>query len=431
MSAGKVLTKAAREKLKKKLKNKADKEDKKRRKERIAKIEKSGSARKPTTSRSFKKDYEVDIGRESGASASIRTSPQRKVRGTSGRAADTGSDPIVVGSKSMPSMRDAPSAASKRKSKEITKAEATIAKGTASKKELAKAEKTKSRIERSDAKSEERRGRGRRSVTPLEKGEYVDTDTGQIITVDRKISAKTLDVPGSASVSEAMRKKIVRGLGTRWLRNPTKNEAQQQMSGRAYARYLRQKGISPEKDAVREGTRRKTALGKGVESFGKFGSEIGQRTGRGDRTEAAVRKYGSRARKLQEQKMERKLKEKLDKADKKAKGGMGMKKKGYAKGGVMMKKKGMARGGAMKKKGMAMGGLKKPAAGQAGLKKLPTTVRNKMGYAKNGGMMKKKGMARGGMKKKGYAMGGMRIKYKVGGMVKGKSYGSVDNRKKK
>ena len=109
------------------------------------------------------------------------------------------------------------------------------------------------------------------------------------------------------------------------------------------------------------------------------------------------------------------------------------KEKGMAKAkGGMMKKKGMAKGGAMmKKKGMAMGGLKKPAAGQTGLKKLPTSVRNKMGYAKNGGMMKKKGMARGGMKKKGYAAGGMTVKYKVGGMVKGKTYGSVDNRKKK
>lgn len=118
----------------------------------------------------------------------------------------------------------------------------------------------------------------------------------------------------------------------------------------------------------------------------------------------------------------------------------GMKKKGYAKGG--MKKKGMAKGGAMKKKGMAMGGLKKPAATQTGLKKLPTPVRNKMGYAKNGGSMKKKGMAmggamkkkgmaRGGMKKKGYAAGGMSVTYRVGGMAKGKMYGSVDNRKKK
>ena len=86
-----------------------------------------------------------------------------------------------------------------------------------------------------------------------------------------------------------------------------------------------------------------------------------------------------------------------------------------------MKKKGMARGGAMmKKKGMAMGGLKKPAAGQTGLQKLPTPVRNKMGYMKKGGMTKK-GYAMGGsMKKKGYAMGGMT-----------KSYGVVDNLKKK
>ena len=111
-----------------------------------------------------------------------------------------------------------------------------------------------------------------------------------------------------------------------------------------------------------------------------------------------------------------------------AKGGAMMKKKGMARGG--MKKKGYAKGG-MKKKGMAMGGLKKPAAGQTGLKKLPTPVRNKMGYAKNGGSMKKKGMARGGMKKKGYAAGGMSVTYRVGGMAKGKMYGSVDNRKKK
>ena len=93
---------------------------------------------------------------------------------------------------------------------------------------------------------------------------------------------------------------------------------------------------------------------------------------------------------------------------------------GNAKGGAMMKKKGMAMGG-MKKKGMMAGGLKKPAAKQTGLKKLPSSVRNKMGYAKKGGSMKKKG----------YAMGGMSVTYRVGGMAKGKMYGSVDNKKKK
>jgi hypothetical protein len=55
------------------------------------------------------------------------------------------------------------------------------------------------------------------------------------------------------------------------------------------------------------------------------------------------------------------------------------------KGGGMMKKKGYAKGG-MKKKGYAMGGaMKRPTANQKGLKKLPTTVRNKMGYMAKGG----------------------------------------------
>ena len=55
------------------------------------------------------------------------------------------------------------------------------------------------------------------------------------------------------------------------------------------------------------------------------------------------------------------------------------------KGGGMMKKKGYAKGG-MKKKGYAMGGaMKRPTANQKGLKKLPTNVRNKMGYMAKGG----------------------------------------------
>jgi len=91
-----------------------------------------------------------------------------------------------------------------------------------------------------------------------------------------------------------------------------------------------------------------------------------------------------------------------------------MKKKGYAMGG--MKKKGMAKGG-MKKKGMAAGGLKTPGANQTGLKKLPTAVRNNMGYMNKGGMQKK-GYAKGGMKKKAYAKGGKVAMYNVGGMVK-------------
>ena len=61
--------------------------------------------------------------------------------------------------------------------------------------------------------------------------------------------------------------------------------------------------------------------------------------------------------------------------------------------------------------------MKKPTDDQAGLKKLPTAVRNKMGYMKNGGKVKAKGMAMGGkVKSKGYAMGG---KVKAQGMAMG------------
>ena len=75
MAVGKVLTKTAREKFKK-----LKKADKRLKKVKLEEIKlKEGTERKPTVSRSFKKDYEVDIGRESGPSASVRTAPQRKV----------------------------------------------------------------------------------------------------------------------------------------------------------------------------------------------------------------------------------------------------------------------------------------------------------------------------------------------------------------
>ena len=66
--------------------------------------------------------------------------------------------------------------------------------------------------------------------------------------------------------------------------------------------------------------------------------------------------------------------------------------------------------------------MKKPTPKQKGLKKLPSAVRNKMGFMKGGGMTKKKkGYAKGGMKKKGYAKGGMKKKGMArGGAVKKK-----------
>ena len=76
-----------------------------------------------------------------------------------------------------------------------------------------------------------------------------------------------------------------------------------------------------------------------------------------------------------------------------------MKKSGGMKmAGSMTKKKPAAKmmGGGMAKKkmmGYAEGGdmsMKKPSANQKGLKKLPTAVRNKMGFMNKGGMAKKK-----------------------------------------
>jgi hypothetical protein len=73
-------------------------------------------------------------------------------------------------------------------------------------------------------------------------------------------------------------------------------------------------------------------------------------------------------------------------------------------------------------KGYQRGGLKKPTADQKGLQKLPTKVRNDMGYMKAGGMTKG-GMKGGGMMNtKGYAKGGMSTK---GGAKKTTGKGKV------
>jgi len=63
--------------------------------------------------------------------------------------------------------------------------------------------------------------------------------------------------------------------------------------------------------------------------------------------------------------------------EKNIKSGYGKKRRNRATGGVI-------------KASMGTAALKKPTAGQVGLKKLPTAVRNKMGYMNKGGAAKKK-----------------------------------------
>ena len=79
---------------------------------------------------------------------------------------------------------------------------------------------------------------------------------------------------------------------------------------------------------------------------------------------------------------------------KKAKSGTKVKKMGYGgKAASMVPPK------SKMKKAKAGSSLKKPSANQVGLKKLPTAVRNKMGYAKKGMMVVKKAKSGGRMKK--------------------------------
>ena len=72
MALGKVLSKAALKKLKDKLKKKADKRTKEEGKPRRDKAKKEGTEKKPTESRSFKKDYEVQIGKPNPTDRTIR-----------------------------------------------------------------------------------------------------------------------------------------------------------------------------------------------------------------------------------------------------------------------------------------------------------------------------------------------------------------------
>ena len=86
-----------------------------------------------------------------------------------------------------------------------------------------------------------------------------------------------------------------------------------------------------------------------------------------------------------------------------------VKKAGYGKS--MKAKKGKTMKAGYGKTMKAKAGLKTPKPSQKGLKKLPTAVRNKMGYAKSG---TKKGMVRKTARKAYMKKGGSTRKCKMG-----------------
>ena len=391
----KKLTKAEREKLKNKLKRQA----KAREKERMENLKKV-SDRKPLQKNiKFKKKYDADIGKENPFDRLVRAknvgtaSQAKKFRTERGAVGDT---PIRVGKDSMPTMRDVNRMTEANVSKIKVKLNKLAIDGTAEQKRQAKA--ILNRIDKAEAAKkadiDRRIGTTLAGKKPDAAGKYLNKVTGEMVTIKG---------PSGISVKERFLPLDYKGAKKAdFIKNPTKDQIEQIERSMATKAKLKRAGESPEKDLERLRTKAKK---KKLEKLVKTTEDP----------------------KFKRLDISKGLTEAQKKALRKKQGGMAMKKKGMAKGG--MKKKGYAMGG-MKKKGMAMGGLKKPAANQTGLQKLPTAVRNKMGYMQKGGM-KKKGMARGGMKKKSYAAGGMTVTYKVGGMAKGKMYGSVDNRKKK
>jgi hypothetical protein len=396
-SMPKKLTKAEREKLKNKLKRQA----KAREKERMENLKKV-SDRKPLQKNiKFKKKYDTDIGKENPfdrqvASKNVGTVRESKEYRSKVAQPFNQVTPIRVGKDSMPTMRDVNRMTEANVAKIKVKLRKLRDEGTADQKRQAKT--ILNRIDKAEAAKkadiDRRIGTSQAGKKPDQAGKYINKVTGEEVTIKGAsgISAKErflpMDYKGAKKAD--------------FIRNPTKGQIEQIERSMATKAKLKRAGESPEKDLERLRTKAKK-----------------------QRLEKVVKTTEDP--KFKRLDISKGLTEAQKKALRKKQGGMAMKKKGMAKGG--MKKKGYAMGG-MKKKGMAMGGLKKPTANQTGLQKLPSAVRNKMGYMQKGGM-KKKGMARGGMKKKGYAAGGMTVTYKVGGMAKGKMYGSVDNRKKK
>lgn len=206
-------------------------------KKKVEKVEVDAAERKPITKRQFKKDYEVDIGKPSATEASIRDMPQRKIRGTSGRAADSGSDPIVVGSKSMPSFADINRASLAK----LAKLKASLRKQADEGSDAA--QKRLDRIEEREAQAEKDRVR-KSAVTrggrkPAEPGTYHNSVTGEVVTIKKGgITAKERYLPldyAGAKLDD-------------WVRNPTAEKKAAMERDFEARQALKRRGESPEKD---------------------------------------------------------------------------------------------------------------------------------------------------------------------------------------
>tara|TARA_R100000458_G_C8261255_1_gene236744 strand:- start:46 stop:888 length:843 start_codon:yes stop_codon:yes gene_type:complete len=215
MAVSKIVSKGLTKK-----KKKAPKKKKK-----VEKVKADAAEKKsPISKRQFKKNYEVDIGKPNPTDRTIRDMPQRKIRGTSGRAADSGSDPIVVGSKSMPSFADVNAASGRAKSALKAKLRKLAEDGNDT--AAARLE----RIEKAEAKAEADRvtksAIGRSGTKKVPDGTYVHRETGEVIDVDSS-DIKIKKLPESVD---------------NYFRNPTPNQMEQVARNLATRRGLKERG---------------------------------------------------------------------------------------------------------------------------------------------------------------------------------------------
>jgi hypothetical protein len=149
---------------------------------------KAALKKKPTQFR-FKKKYNTDVGKPNPEEDKVRSVAQRKVRGTSGKAADAGPDPVVVGRSSMPSMKDAVSGGARARAKAVAKFEMVSKRGSSATIRQEAKDKLK-RLNKLSAEQESSRLRksavSSGGAKKLAKGEYVHKETGEVIKVTGK-----------------------------------------------------------------------------------------------------------------------------------------------------------------------------------------------------------------------------------------------------
>ena len=306
--------KSKKKKIEKAKKEIADKD--KAKKDLKAKNKKTSSKGQSQTQKNvrFKKKYDI----QEGMALDADTGRSRRA----GQDVDQGKAGKVTATRSKNFVESQMTKAGLKRAKTKVSLEDKVKAGDATKADKAKLKKMKA----ADAEATRRQQSGRRGKVKLEKGDYVNTKTGEIVSDPKSLA----DLPGGRDL---------------YVKDPT----------------------PPRMAAIK-----RNAEARGMTSA--------QRTAKGLRETKPV--YNPRT---GEKKYESATK--LQKTPRKETTNIG-------------KRGGTGRN----RENLAQGGLKMPSADQTGLRKLPTQVRNKMGYMYGGGMAKKPKMSSMDYRKGGMVM---------------------------